>query len=130
MLRRAALAAGLALLTAAPAHARAPHRHHHARPHPRAHGFADARPRAWCGWQLRKELGVADTSLNLAANWRFFGRPAYGPAPGVIVVWRHHVGRVVGRAPDGRFIVHSGNDGHRVRTRARSLAGAIAFRIP
>jgi hypothetical protein len=29
---------------------------------------------------------------------------------------------------NGHWIVRSGNDGHAVRTRPRSLAGAIAFR--
>jgi hypothetical protein len=43
------------------------------------------------------------------------------------VVWRHHVGRIVGQE-NGQWIVQSGNDGHAVRTRARSIAGAIAFR--
>lgn len=121
-MKRIAIAASLALLSAAPAHARS-HRHHH----PRAYS---ARPSAWCGWQMRMELGVANPLFNLARAWAGFGRPASGPAPGVIVVWPHHVGRVVGRADGGRWLVHSGNDGHRVRTRPRSLAGAIAFRVP
>jgi hypothetical protein len=42
-------------------------------------------------------------------------------------VWPHHVGKIVGRA-GGQWIVQSGNDGHAVRTRPRSIAGAIAFR--
>jgi hypothetical protein len=37
------------------------------------------------------------------------------------------VGRIVGRE-NGKWIVNSGNDGHAVRTRPRSIAGAIAFR--
>jgi hypothetical protein len=66
--------------------------------------------------------------LWVAREWAKEGVDAGGPGIGVIVVWRHHVGRIEGRAPDGRFLVHSGNDGGRVRTRPRSLAGAIAFR--
>jgi hypothetical protein len=43
------------------------------------------------------------------------------------VVWRHHVGIITGRV--GRqWIIKSGNDGHAVRERPRSIAGAIAFR--
>ena len=88
--------------------------------------YADARPRAWCGWYMRKLLGVADRSLNLARNWARWGR---GGAPGIgaVVVWPHHVGKIVGGEP-GHWIVQSGNDGHAVRIRARSVAGAIAFR--
>jgi hypothetical protein len=35
---------------------------------------------------------------------------------------------IVGRASNGQWIVKSGNDGGAVRTRARSVAGAI-FRV-
>jgi hypothetical protein len=35
---------------------------------------------------------------------------------------------IVGRAENGKWIVKSGNDGGAVRTRARSVSGAI-FRI-
>ncbi len=28
---------------------------------------------------------------------------------GVVVVWSHHVGIITGQAPDGQWIVHSGN---------------------
>jgi len=90
--------------------------------------IGDPRPRAWCGWYLRQVFGVADRAFNLAANWVHYGRPAFGPAPGVIVVWRHHVGQIVGYASNGEWLVNSGNDGHAVRTRPRSLAGAIALR--
>ena len=51
-----------------------------------------------------------------------------GPGIGVVVVWPHHVGIITGQAPNGEWLVHSGNDGGAVRTRARSLRGAIAFR--
>src|SRR5215469_2297755 len=46
---------------------------------------------------------------------------------GAVVVWPHHVGKIVGRE-NGQWVVQSGNDGHAVRTRARSIAGAIALR--
>jgi hypothetical protein len=64
---------------------------------------------------------------NLARSWAHYGTNAGGPSVGTIVVWSHHVGKIVGRE-NGQWIVESGNDGHAVRTRPRSLAGAIAFR--
>jgi hypothetical protein len=98
------------------------HRHYH------QVGSQDARPRAWCGWWMRQQLGVADRRFNLARSWASYGRPSAGPCVGCLVVWRHHVGRITGH--DGRnWIVTSGNDGHAVRTRARSVAGAV-FRQP
>lgn len=66
-------------------------------------------------------------SFNLARSWARYGTNAGGPSIGAIVVWPHHVGRIVGHA-NGQWIVQSGNDGHAVRTRPRSIAGAIAFR--
>ncbi|MBN8910933.1 MAG: hypothetical protein J0H65_02530 [Rhizobiales bacterium] len=65
--------------------------------------------------------------LNLAWNWSKWGRPS-GPQVGAVVVWRHHVGEIVGRAANGQWLVRSGNDGGAVRTRARSVAGAV-FRV-
>ena len=63
---------------------------------------------------------------NLARNWAHWGRS--GPAGvGAIVVWAHHVGKIVGQ-DQGLWVVESGNDGHRLRTRPRSIAGAIAIR--
>ena len=87
------------------------------------------RPHAWCGYYMRELLGVPDTSYNLAQHWRNFGRPAMGPHVGAIVVWSHHVGIIVG-GERGAWVVKSGNDGHAVRERVRSVAGAIAFRDP
>lgn len=85
------------------------------------------RPSAWCGWWLGHHLGMPLRHLWLARNWAKVGAPAHGPAPGVIVVWAHHVGIIVGRHASG-WIVKSGNDGNRVRERPRSVSGAIAFR--
>lgn len=83
--------------------------------------------RAWCGCYLGKLLGLTQRSLWLARNWAHVGVPAGGPAPGVIVVWSHHVGKVT--AVDGhRIKVLSGNDGHAVRERWRTTAGVIAWR--
>ena len=70
---------------------------------------------------------MSNRNLWLARNWASVGRSAGGPRVGAVVVWRHHVGIITGRA-GGKWIVKSGNDGHAVRERPRSIAGAIAFR--
>ena len=87
------------------------------------------RPRAWCGWYARGLVGSdPGPEYNLARNWSHWGHAA-SPGVGVMVVWSHHVGMITGRAPDGQWIVKSGNDGGGVaRERPRSIAGAIAFR--
>ena len=79
---------------------------------------------------MSKYLGKPDRRLALARSWASEGMNAGGPGIGVVVVWPHHVGIITGQTPDGQWIVHSGNgnDGGAVRTRARSLARAIAFR--
>ncbi|MGD9846979.1 MAG: hypothetical protein AB7U47_16515 [Variibacter sp.] len=84
------------------------------------------RPRAWCGWWMRSQRG-GGPEFNVAWNWRRYGRPAE-PQVGAVVIWRHHVGEITGRASNGMWIVRSGNDGGRVRERARSVSGAL-FRI-
>lgn len=92
---------------------------------------ASARPARWCGWYMRTQVpNDPGEAYNLARNWVHYGHRAEGPSEGVIVVWAHHVGRIVARAGVGEWVVNSGNDGHRVRTRVRSLAHAIAFRWP
>lgn len=91
----------------------------------------DPRPRAWCGWQMRQELGVADISYNLARNWAHYGTDAGGPHVGALIVWPHHVGRIVaGECPAGEVMLHSGNDLNQLRTRCFPWRGAIAFRNP
>jgi hypothetical protein len=90
-------------------------------------GHLGGRPAAWCGWEMR-QLVSSDPgpSYNLARNWAGWGRS--GPAGvGAVVVWPHHVGKIVGQQ-GGTWVVESGNDGHAVRTRPRSLAGVIAIR--
>lgn len=82
----------------------------------------------WCGIFMTKLTGIYKRSLWVARNWAYEGVNAGGPAPGVIVVWPHHVGRIEGRAANGQWLVLSGNDGNAIRTRPRSMRGAIAFR--
>jgi hypothetical protein len=142
----------LCALSVLPAHAA--HRHHHHRHHAHEasrpvvsshqqrwsvsnaglpggslHGRpSDCRGIPWCGCWLRHLLGIGDRDLNRAIAWAHWGRPTFAHI-GAVAVWRHHVGIIRG-APDGagRWLVESGNDGHAVRTRYRSLAGAVAFR--
>jgi hypothetical protein len=85
------------------------------------------RPSAWCGWEMRQLVsGDPGPAFNLARNWTHWGQS--GPAGvGAVVVWSHHVGKIVGQE-DGEWVIESGNDGNRVRTRPRSIAGAIAIR--
>jgi hypothetical protein len=85
------------------------------------------RPSAWCGWEMRQLVsGDPGPAFNLARNWAHWGQA--GPAGvGAVVVWSHHVGKIVGHE-GGEWIIESGNDGNRVRTRPRSIAGAIAIR--
>jgi len=125
------IVAALALLcvwaSSAPARAHH-HRHHYSHGH-YSHGHSYAgRPASWCGWYMRTQVGSdPGPTYNLARAWAHYGSNAGGPSVGAIVVWPHHVGKIVGQE-NGHWIVQSGNDGRAVRARPRSLAGAIAFR--
>ena len=89
------------------------------------------RPQAWCGWQMRQEVWQdPGPAFNRAIEWKRYGSAAIGPDIGVIVVWPHHVGKIIGRDGQGNWIIRSGNDGHEVRERARSLRGVVAYRRP
>ena len=90
------------------------------------HSGIGPRPRAWCGWFMRGVFG-GGPEYNLAANWRHRGTPTE-PRVGAVVVWPHHVGYIVGRADNGRWLVKSGNYANRVATVAMSLRGTIAVR--
>ena len=122
MMRILMAATAVLCLIGSSAEARSHHQHHSGRHH------YVGRPGAWCGWYMRQQVGIdPGPSYNLARSWAHYGSSAGGPTVGAIVVWRHHVGKIVGHE-NGQWIVQSGNDGHAVRTRPRSLAGAIAFR--
>lgn len=102
-----------------------PHTYRSAPLHPQS--TVGKRPSRWCGWYLRKKLGVQDARYNLARSWYKWGRPS--PAQvGAVVVWPHHVGVIVGRDGSGRWLVHSGNDSGKVRTRVWNLRNA-KFRV-
>src|SRR5690242_8820380 len=60
-------------------------------------GRDQARPAAWCGWEMRRLVGAdPGPSFNLARNWAHWGRPGR-PGIGAVVVWPHHVGKIVGQ---------------------------------
>jgi hypothetical protein len=82
----------------------------------------------WCGFYMMKVEGKKDPRLARAIEWARECVNAGGPGIGVIVVWPHHVGKIVGQDAAGNWLVNSGNDGGRVRTRALSLARVIAYR--
>jgi hypothetical protein len=86
-------------------------------------GGVGPRPSQWCGWWMRTQRG-GGPEFNLAWNWTKYGS-AGSPQVGAVVVWRHHVGEIVGQGSNGQWLVRSGNDGGQVRTRARSIAGAV-----
>jgi hypothetical protein len=89
------------------------------------------RPQKWCGWQMRQDVWRdPGPAFNRAIEWKRYGTAAPGPAVGVIVVWPHHVGKITGRDSQGNWIIRSGNDGHELRERARSLRGVVAYRWP
>lgn len=84
---------------------------------------AEARPAKWCGWWMRTQFG-GGPEYNLARNWKKRGVPT-SPHIGAVVVWPHHVGYIVGQDSKGRWLIKSGNDGNKVRTRVWNLRGAV-----
>jgi hypothetical protein len=74
--------------------------------------------------------GYGGTGSAAARSFARYGRAASGPAPGVIAVWPHHVGFVVGAVAPGRIRVISGNHNHRVAESTYSTRSVMAFRYP
>jgi hypothetical protein len=94
---------------------------------PEGHYGYGGRPAAWCGWEMRQLVSHDHgPEYNLARNWARWGH-AGPPGVGAVVVWSHHVGKIVGKE-DGMWVIESGNDDHATRTRPRSIGGAIAIR--
>ena len=125
-----------AVITAAPNASRASDDH----PVPRASDNPQPCPEHdWCGCWLATYLGIHDQKqwreLWIARNWATYGKPAEGPAPGVIAIYGRgnggHVGIVtaLSRRP-GFVVLKSGNDNNAVRERERSIEGVIAWRLP
>lgn len=94
-----------------------------------AHAESDPKPHAFCGWQMRQWLGVADRRFNKANQWVHFGTRADGPHVGTVAVWPHHVALVTGGGP-GAWITKSGNVHGRIYEGPMSLRGVIAYRWP
>lgn len=92
--------------------------------------YSTGRPGRWCGWWMRFHNGRGDPgdAYNLARNWAHWGSRAFAAAYGVVVVWPHHVGKIVGACSGSVCLIESGNDGHAVRTRPRDISRAIALR--
>lgn len=89
--------------------------------------------RAWCAVfanMVLKRTGFHGTGSAAAVSFARYGRAASGPAPGVIAVWPHHVGFVVGSIGPGRIRVVSGNHNHRVEESTYPTRSVIAFRYP
>ena len=92
----------------------------------------------WCGCWLATYLEIQDKKqwreLWVARNWATYGKPADGPAPGVIAIYGRGTGGHVGivtalsRRP-GFVVLKSGNDDGGVRERERSIEGVIAWRM-
>lgn len=102
-----------------------PHTYRSAPLHPQS--TVGKRPSRWCGWYMRKKLGVAPAKYNLARSWYSWGSPSQ-PRIGAVVVWPNHVGLIVGQNTKGQWLIESGNDGGKVRTRTWNLRGA-KFRV-
>jgi uncharacterized protein (TIGR02594 family) len=87
----------------------------------------------WCAVfanMILTRTGYTGTGSAAARSFAQYGRAASGPAPGVIAVWPHHVGFVVGPAGPGRIRVVSGNHNHRVDESTYATRGVMAFRYP
>lgn len=90
--------------------------------------------RQWCGcWLALRKYGKHVRRLWLARNWAQHGRPAAGPAPGVIAVYARggrggHVGIVTRVIDRNTVVLLSGNDGRKVRKRRWPTRGVIAWR--
>lgn len=82
-------------------------------------------PRAYCGCGLRKYLGIEDTSLDLAWNWARKFQRAHA-APGMAVVWRHHVALIEEIVSPSEARLRDYNSGRGLsRIHVRSIAGAV-----
>jgi uncharacterized protein (TIGR02594 family) len=89
--------------------------------------------RAWCAVfanMILARTGYSGTGSAAARSFARYGRPASGPAPGVIAVWPHHVGFVVGAVAPGQIRVISGNHNHRVAEGTYATRSVMAFRYP
>lgn len=87
----------------------------------------------WCAAfanLVLRRTGHSGTGSAVARSFAHYGSAAPGPAPGVIAVWRHHVGFVIGTEGPGRIRVVSGNHSRRVGEGVYPTRGIIAYRYP
>jgi uncharacterized protein (TIGR02594 family) len=93
----------------------------------------------WCGVGLAMVARAAGLTppagYALALNWRHFGRPASGPAPGVVMVMGRggghgHVAVVTEVLGNGLVRTISANHGRRVAYGDYPISRAIAWRSP
>ena len=95
-------------------------------------GGTGGRPRAWCGWWARQQVGQdPGPEFNLVSSWRKWGSQT-GPTPGAIAIWRgaRHVGKVVS-VEGGEVCTTSGNSGGKnggVNTRCEPMSHFEQFR--
>ena len=82
-------------------------------------------PRRFCGCALRKFLGLADTSLNLAWNWaRKFPRTV--AQPGAVAVRSHHVMQLISHRDGQYWMVRDYNSGGGLsRIHVRKVTGFV-----
>jgi len=89
-------------------------------------------PRLWCGCWLKRHVGFKDRRLWRARAWLKVGRRVSSPRVGAVAVYARgrtggHVGIVTKVLGPGRIVLLSGNDGNRVRERARSTRGLLGY---
>lgn len=89
------------------------------------------KPDRWCGWFMRQQVAVdPGEAFNKASRWSKYGQHSDEPCVGCLVVYPHHIAKITGQCENGACPMISGNDGHEVRERVRSLKGRIAIRRP
>src|SRR4029077_18854891 len=99
VMRKTVAAIAMVCVWGSSAEARSHHRHHahYSHHYHHHHRYASAgyshsgRPRAWCGWYMRSQVGSdPGPEYNLARSWAHYGSNAGGPSGGALLVLRHH----------------------------------------
>ena len=97
----------------------------------------DPRPGAWCGWCLRRHLGVPKSAFppyayNIARAWLHVGSPAPHGCTGCVAVFSRgsggHVGLVESWDAGGNPVILSGNFNGGVGTYAHAASRLIGLR--
>lgn len=98
------------------------HAQHRAIKAPASYGLPPRNKR--CGWYMGRLTGHHDRDLWLARNWAF-KFPRVHARAGAVVVWPHHVARIVSMQGNCRAVVHD-NAG----TYSRNICNAMAYVQP